>query len=170
MKSQNRLRFHLRVMNVGQWDDLNDVVIPEETKKLIGDIDEVKSYINGRSLIFDKVVTYDGDMAMMEFWQIAYIFEHVVGETLFILDYKGDEEGYVYQIPGLEETSESKLSEKTVSVEIEDIEAWMKSCVKSLPSSVVSKIRSFFGEDPAPLLYGPWSYDNEIQLRHNVYQ
>lgn len=167
--SKYRLRVHIRVMNRGQWDVLNELNFSDEVQDLIGD---VSSYIDGRSLIIDKTVSYNGFLFINPFYEITDVIKYNVGDCLAIGDYV--EQGgrgasaYICEIGDLSE-SETSVSAKMAATSINDIEAWVKSREKATPKSAISIIKAFYGAEPQPAMYGPWSIEKEIELRHNVF-
>lgn len=164
-----RLRVHIRVMNRGQWDVLNDLIFSDEVQDLIGD---VSSYVDGRSLVIDKTVSYDGFLFISLFFEIIEVIRNNVGECLAIGDYvdQGNRSmaAYVCEIGDLSE-SETTVSAKLSSTSISDIEAWVKARGKTTPQSAISTIKAFYGAEPQPTMQGPWSIEKEIELRHNVF-
>ena len=79
-----RLRVHIRVMTRGQWDVLDDLMFSDEVQGLIGD---VSSYVDGRSLVIDKPVSYSGFLFINPFFEIIEVIRNNVGECLAIGDY-----------------------------------------------------------------------------------
>lgn len=164
-----RLRVHIRVMNRGQWDALDDLMFSDEVQGLIGD---VSSYVDGRSLVIDKTVSYSGFLFINPFFEIIEVIRNNVGECLAIGDYvdQGNRSmsAYVCEIGDLSE-SETTVSAKLSSTSISDIEAWVKARGKTTPQSAISTIKAFYGAEPQPTMQGPWSIEKEIELRHNVF-
>jgi len=167
--SRYRLRVHIRVMNRGQWDVLDDLMFSDEVQGLIGD---VSSYVDGRSLVIDKTVSYSGFLFINPFFEIIEVIRNNVGECLAIGDYvdQGNRNmaAYVCEIGDLSE-SETTVSAKLSSTSISDIEAWVKARGKTTPQSAISTIKAFYGAEPQPTMQGPWSIEKEIELRHNVF-
>ena len=164
-----RLRVHIRVMNRGQWDVLDDLMFSDEVQGLIGD---VSSYVDGRSLVIDKTVSYSGFLFINPFFEIIEVIRNNVGECLAIGDYvdQGNRNmsAYVCEIGDLSE-SETTVSAKLSSTSISDIEAWVNARGKTTPQSAISTIKAFYGAEPQPTMQGPWSIEKEIELRHNVF-
>lgn len=164
-----RLRVHIRVMNHGQWDVLDDLTFSDEIKSLIGD---VSSYVDGRSLVINKIVSYSGFLFISPFLEIIETIRNYVGECLAIGDYVEQSDrgiaAYICEIGKLSEF-ETSAGEKLLDTSISDIKAWVKARDKSTPQSVLSVIKTFYEKEPQPTMQGPWSIEKEIELRHNVF-
>lgn len=164
-----QLRIHIRVMNRGQWDILDDLLFSDEVENLIGDF---SSYIDGRSLIINKTVTYNGVLFVNPFLEIIEVIRCNIGDCLVIGDYVDQANksmaAYVCEVGEISE-SETSVSAKLLAADISDMEAWMKARGKTTPQSAISTIKAFYGAEPQPTMQGPWSIEKEIELRHNVF-
>ena len=164
-----RVRFHFRVMNRGQWDNLKQLKFSEEAQEIL---ENDLSKIDGRSLIIDKTISFKGFLFISPFFEIIGVIRNNLGECLCIADYVNQSNSslsaYVCEVGDISE-SETSVRSALSAASISNIEEWMKARGKPTPQSAIALIQSFYGDEPQPTMQGPWSIEKEFELRHNVF-